>query len=274
MTAAPPVHPPPDTAPTPHGAYGLHATARITAESAGGATDLPLLDGDGPFSLRRLRSRGTQARVCVLNTMSAPHNGDRLHTEVTVGPGADLHVITAAATIALPGPVPVHATHDLTLRVADHARLHWLPEPLISAAGSDLRQRIRIDLAPTARLVLSEQQILGRPHEPPGRLSTRITLRRDGRTLLDQHNTYGPGAQGWDGPAVLAGNRATGQLLIIDPAYEDHPPEPHHLDTPPAQGVITPLPGPGVLLTAIAPDAGHLQHCLNAALRHLGHHTQ
>ncbi|NDU72367.1 urease accessory protein UreD, partial [Actinomadura sp. DSM 109109] len=204
--------------------YGLNATARIEAAAADGTTDLPILHGDGPFSLRRLRPRGSQARVCILNTMSAPHNGDRLHTEVLVGPNAELHVITAAATVALPGPSPEHATHDLTLRVADQASLHWLPEPLISAAGSNLRQHIRIDLAPTARLVLSEQQILGRAHEPTGRLTSRITVRRAGRTLLDQHSAYGPGAPGWDGPAVLAGNRAAGQLLVIDPAYEDHPP--------------------------------------------------
>ncbi|QKG18780.1 urease accessory protein UreD [Actinomadura verrucosospora] len=201
--------------------------------------------------------------------MSAPHDGDRLHTEVTVGPGADLHVTSAAATVALPGPVPGHAVSDVTLRVEDSARLHWLPEPVISAAGSDLRQHIRIDLAPTARLVLSEQQILGRAHEPPGRLTSRITVRHDGRTLLDQHAAYGPGAPGWDGPAVLAGNRAVGQFLVVDPAYQDHLPDPHLLEDNPAHGVITPLPGPGVLVTAVASDAGGLRHCLDTALRHL-----
>ncbi|GAA2285246.1 urease accessory protein UreD [Actinomadura luteofluorescens] len=271
MTAAPPLRTAARTADAAPAPYRLHATARIRAEAADGVTDLPLLHGDGPFALRRLRPRGAQARVCTLNTMSAPHNGDRLRIEAAVGPDADLHVISAAATVALPGRTPDHSVLDAALRVDDSARLHWLPEPVISATGSDLRQHTRIDLAGTARLVLSEQLILGRAHEPPGRLASRITVRRDGRTLLDQHNAYGPGAPGWDGPAVLAGNRAVGQLLVIDPDYQDRPPGTHILDGVPARahGVITPLAGPGVLLTAVAPDAGDLRRCLDAALHHL-----
>ncbi|MFA1546967.1 urease accessory protein UreD [Actinomadura chokoriensis] len=274
MSAAPSLQRAPhttDAAPTP---YRLHATARIRAEAADGVTDLPVLHGDGPFVLRRLRPRGSQARICALNTMSAPHNGDRLRIEAVVGPGADLHVISAAATVALPGPAPGHATHDVALRLADSARLHWLPEPVISAAGSDLRQHIRIDLACTARLVLAEQQILGRAHEPTGRMTSRITVRRGERTLLDQQSAYGPGVPGWDGPAVLAGNRAVGQLLVVDPSYRDRPPDTRILDTPAhVHGVITPLAGPGVLVTAAAPDAGDLRRCLDAALHHLGFRT-
>ncbi|MFI1204953.1 urease accessory protein UreD [Streptomyces sp. NPDC020883] len=53
------------------------------------------------------------------------------------------------------------------LTAGEHAQLHWLPRPLISAAGSDLRQTWSIDLAPTARLVVREEQILGRAGEPP-----------------------------------------------------------------------------------------------------------
>ncbi|MES9540343.1 urease accessory protein UreD [Actinomadura sp. NPDC000600] len=178
--------------------------------------------------------------------MSAPHNGDRLRIEAVVGPGADLRAISAAATVALPGPAPDHAVLDVALRVADSARLHRLPEPVISAAGSDLRQHVRVDLARTARLVLSEQQVLGRAHEPTGRLAGRITVRRGGRTLLDQHCAYGPGAPDWDGPAVLAGNRAVGQLLVVDPTYRDDPPGTRILDDMPARARRHhPARGPG-----------------------------
>ncbi|MEV4002884.1 urease accessory protein UreD [Actinomadura sp. NPDC049753] len=255
--------------------FGLRAAARLRAEAADGVTDLPLLHGDGPFALRRLRPRGSQARVCLLNTMSAPHNGDRLRIGAVVGPDADLHVISAAATVALPGPAPDHAVLDVALRVEDSARLQWLPEPVISAAGGDLRQDIRVDLARTARLFLGEQQILGRAQEPAGRLASRIPVRHGGRTLLDQHTAYAPGAPGWTAPPCWPGNRAVGQLLVVDPAYRDHPPGVRILDDVPARahGVITPLAGPGVLLTAVAPDAGDLRRCLDAALHHLGHRT-
>jgi urease accessory protein len=267
LTHNPPPTPIPEPGPGPRsrrGGQGLRATARLIAAAESGATYLPVLAGDGPFDLRRLRSHGTWARVCVVGAMSAPHNGDRLRIEVVVGPGADLLVTSAAATVALPGPAPGHATLELVFSVADSARLHWLPEPLISATGSDLRQRVRVDLAPTARLLYGERQILCRAHEPTGRLTSRLTVRRAGRTLLDQESAYGPGTPGWDGPAILAGNRAVGQLLLVDPALGAAPTAfPGDAD---GHAVITPLPGPARLLTAVAPDARALSRHLDTGL--------
>lgn len=195
---------------------GVRATARITATAVGEATTLPVLDGDGPFELRRARSYGSQARVCVLGAMSAPLGGDRLRIEVIAERDARLHVTSAAATVALRGPTREHATYDVRLTVGEGARLHWLPKPLISAARSNLRQTCAVDLAATARLVLREEQVLGRANEPPGRLTGRLTVRHDGRLLLDQRTGYGPGVPSWDGPAVLGGHRAVGQLLVVD----------------------------------------------------------
>ncbi|GAA2508722.1 urease accessory protein UreD [Streptomyces gobitricini] len=248
-------------------APGVQATARITAATTGGITTLPILDGDGPFELRRLRSRGTEARVCVVGAMSAPLGGDRLRIEATAQQGAVLHLTSAAATLALRGPTPEHATYDVHLTVGEHAELRWLPKPLICAAGSNLRQTWTIDLAPSARLVLREEQILGRTGEPSGHVATRLTLRRGGRTLLDQQAAYGPGAPAWDGPAVLADHRATGQILIVDPAYEKEPLEARLLDTAPEDGlaVLTPLAGPATLVTAVAPDGLRLRHLLDTA---------
>jgi urease accessory protein len=193
--------------------------------------------------------------------MSAPLSGDRLRLTATVEPGAALRVTSAAATVALPGRDPAPATYDTTLTVADDAELHWLPEPLISAQGSALTMTTRIELAPTARLLYRDQQILGRAGEDPGGLTTRLTVHRAGRPLLDQELSYGPGAApGWDGGAVLGGHRAVGQLLLVDPAFNDNPPEPALLgDT----AVLTPLAGPAVLITAVAPDALALRRLLD-----------
>ncbi|MBN3928926.1 urease accessory protein UreD [Streptomyces verrucosisporus] len=246
---------------------GVHATARVQAVSNGRATTLPLLHGDGPFHLRRLRPRGGRARVCVIGAMSAPLGGDRLAIDVTVGDRADLEITTAAATLALRGATTDHATYHTSLRVGDRAGLRWLPRPLISACGSNLRQTCAVDLAPTARLLLREEQILGRAAEPPGDLTTRLTVRRDGRPLLDQHTAIGTAAPGWDGPAVLAGHRVTGQLLIVDPRLEEAPVQPHLLGNDPAQGqgALVPLTGPAVLITALAPTTVHLHRLLDHA---------
>ncbi|WAP54370.1 urease accessory protein UreD [Streptomyces sp. S465] len=247
---------------------GVRAVARLRAEADGrGGTALPVLAGDGPLALRRTRATGGQARVTVVGAMSAPLGGDRIALEATAGVGTRLRVGSAAATIALPGRTAEPAHYDIRLTVADGAVLHWLPEPLISAHGSDLRMTTRVDLAATARLVLREEQILGRTGESPGRLTSRLTVHRAGRHLLDQELRHGPGAPGWDGGAVLGGHRAVGQLLVADPVYDTRPVEPRPLAE---TAVLTPLAGPAVLVTALAPDALRLRRILDEATAALG----
>lgn len=247
---------------------GVHATARVRATFNGRLTTLPELRSDGPFHLRRLRPHDTQARVCVIGAMSAPLGGDRLAIDVTAEDHAELHITTAAATIALRGATSDHATYDVRISVGEHATVRWLPQPLISTHASNLRQTYTVDLAPTARLVLREEQVLGRAGEPPGRLSTRLIVRRDGCPLLDQHNVFGcPTAPGWDGPAVLGGHRATGQLLTVDPRLARSPVAPQLLGDDPARGhgTLVPLAGPAALATVIAPTAARLRHLLDSA---------
>ncbi|MEU8519042.1 urease accessory protein UreD [Streptomyces sp. NPDC048577] len=239
----------------------VRATARLVADADGG---LPLLESDGPLALRRTRGTGTRTRVTVVGAMSAPLGGDRLAVEAEARAGARLQVGSAAATIALPGPTAEPASYDVRLTVGAHAELRWMPEPLVSARGSLLRMRTTAELAATARLVLREEQILGRHGETPGTLASRLTVRRAGRPLLDQELGYGPGApDGWDGGAVLAGHRATGQLLVVAPEFEDKPVEPRLLGE---NAVLVPLAGPAALVTAVAPDALRLRRVLDEAL--------
>ncbi|MGW0776689.1 urease accessory protein UreD [Streptomyces sp. NPDC002835] len=242
---------------------GIEATARIVADGAG----LPVLAGDGPIALRRTRAHGPGLRVTMVGAMSAPLGGDRLAVDATVRDGTLLTVDSAAATIALPGREPVPARYDITLDVGEDAELRWLPEQLIAVRGSDLRTHTRVRLAAGARLVLREEQILGRYGEEPGTLTTRLTVHRAGRPLLDTELACGPGAPGgWDGPAVLAGHRAVGQLLVVEPAFEDKPPEPRLLGPTAA---LTPLAGPAALVTALAPDALTLRRVLDEAQQDL-----
>ncbi|MFE3598147.1 urease accessory protein UreD [Streptomyces sp. NPDC059142] len=238
----------------------VRATARIVATRTG----LPVLTGEGPLAPRRTRAGGPGSRVTVVGAMTAPLGGDRLAVEAEAREGATLTVDAAAATVALPSRVPAPAHYDVRLTVGEHAELRWLPEQLISAYGSELRMRTHVELAPTARLVVREEQILGRHGEAPGTLFSRLTVRRAGRPLLDQELACGPGAPaGWDGPAVLAGLRAVGQLLVVAPGFEANPVTPLLLgDT----AVRTPLAGPGALVTALAPDALLLRRTLDEAL--------
>ncbi|MFB7237795.1 urease accessory protein UreD [Streptomyces sp. NPDC056269] len=242
----------------------LRATARIAADADGG---LPLLVSDGPLALRRTRASGPYTRVTVVGAMSAPLGGDRLAVETEVRDGARLLVDSAAATLALPGRSAEPAAYDVRIAVGEDGVLRWLPEQVVSVQGSHLRMRTAVELAATARLVLREEQILGRHGEPPGTLVTRLTVRRAGRPLLDQELAFGPGAPGgWDGGAVLGGHRATGQLLVVDPAFEDKPVPSRLLGE---FAAVTPLAGPAALVTAVAPDALAVRRLLDIALSEL-----
>ncbi|MEU6276800.1 urease accessory protein UreD [Streptomyces populi] len=244
---------------------GVRATARIEAGDDGrGGTSLPVLDGQGPLAPRRVRGGGSEARVMLVGAMSGPLGGDHLTVEARVGPGARLRVGSAAATIALPGQAKGEARYDVRLDVADGGELWWLPEQLISAGGSELSVSARADLMGGARLVLREEQVLGRAGEEPGRLTSRLTVRRDGRPLFDQELACGPGAPGgWDGPAVLGGHRALGQLIVVRPEFERELPAARPLGE---YAALTPLAGPAVLVTALAPDALLLRRVLDNAL--------
>lgn len=243
------------------GRVSVRATARVVAAPGG---VLPVLESAGPLAVRRTRARRPHtARVTVVGAMSAPLGGDRLALEAVVRDGARLTVDAAAATVSLPGPAGETAHYDVRLTVGEDAELVWLPEQLIAARGSDLRMRTTVDLAASARLVLREEQVLGRSGEPSGTLFARLTVRRAGRPLLDQELACGPGAPGgWDGPAVLAGHRAVGQLLVVRPEFGERPAEARLLGETAA---LTPLAGPAALVTAVAPDALRLRRVLDEA---------
>ncbi|WP_431980412.1 urease accessory protein UreD [Streptomyces qinglanensis] len=255
-----------EAAAAPRSAASVSARARITAVSDGrGGTALPLLSGAGPVAPRRTRSADpAAARVTLVGAMSAPLSGDRLALEVRAGAGAALRVDGSAATLALPGRTAEPARYDVRLEVGEGGRLHWLPEQLVSVRGSRLRQHLRAEVARGGCLVVRDEQVLGRAGEEPGRLSSRLTVRYGGRPLFDQQLDLGPGAPGWDGGAVLGGHRAVGQLLLVGTEKTAEGPL---LARPLGESaVVTPLAGPALLVTAVAPDALRLRHVLDTAL--------
>ncbi|MFD7954721.1 urease accessory protein UreD [Streptomyces ardesiacus] len=247
---------------------GVRASARVLARGDGrGGTALPVLEGEGPLALRRTRGSGAEARVMLVGAMSGPLGGDHFTVDVQARSGARLRVGSAAATLALPGQDKAGARYDVRLTVDDGAELCWLPEQLISAGGSDLRLTTSVDLAAGARLLLREEQVLGRAGEEPGRLTSRLTVRIDGRCVLDQELGCGPCAPGgWDGPAGLAGHRAVGQMVVVRPEFADRPPAGCVYEEGAA---VMPLAGPAALVSAVAPDGLRLRRLLDGALASL-----
>ncbi|WP_217250435.1 urease accessory protein UreD [Streptomyces sp. AC602_WCS936] len=248
---------------------GVRARARVLARGDGrGGTVLPVLEGEGPLAVRRTRGSGAEAHVMLVGAMSGPLGGDHFTVTAEAVQGARLRVGSAAATLALPGQDKAGARYDVRLTVDDDAELRWLPEQLISACGSELAVVTRADLAAGGRLLLREEQVLGRSGEEPGRLSSRLTVRVAGRCVLDQELACGPGAPGgWDGPAGLAGRRAVGQLVVVRPEFAAAPARARAF----AEGAaVMPLAGPAALVTAVAPDGLRLRRLLEEGLASLG----
>jgi urease accessory protein len=220
----------------------------------------------GPEPLRRWSlSDLAPARVSLTAGAAGPVGGDHLRLSIDVGPGAALVLRTVAATLVLPGPHGQPSRSELSVRVAERGILVWLPGPVIAARGCHHETVTRVTLEPGARLLLREELLLGRHAERPGSIRQRLRVCLGDRPLYDQTLALGPGATGWDGPAVSGGRRALGSILVVDPAWDGGA---RDVLAPSARAdsALMPLSGPGVLVTALANDALSLRDRLNAGL--------
>ena len=271
----------------------MKASARIAARARpGGGTCLTALAGQAPLLLRQTDPQprapsaaagvgdgaaGTDTRtngpgsavVHLVGGAAGPIGGDELHYSVDLGPDAHVQVRSAAATIALPGPLGEASTLDITAHIADGACLSWSPQPLIVARGAHHRTTVRIELAGKARLLWREETLLGRHGEQPGSIATRLRVQRDGKVLLDHTLAAGPRYPGSLGAAVTSADNAVGTILIVDAAWEGVPPA-DRIALPTRDGdgaaiTVMPLPGPAVLISALASDGLALRGLLDAA---------
>jgi urease accessory protein len=251
------------------------SAALATALAAGGRTRIATLRSQAPLMLRPTHPKGREpwtdgdpgsARVCLAAGAAGPIGGDRFSLTVDVFAGSTLVLREISASLLLPGPHGEQSALRTTVRVGAGATLVWLPEPLIAARGCHHRSDVQVELDTGARLVLREKLLLGRHGEQPGTVVQHLQVRLAGRPLLHQQLALGPGAVGWDSAAVTGGRRAVGSLVVVDPAWSDHPPGALPLgDT----AAVLPLPGPAVLLSALATDALELRRCLDAGLARL-----
>lgn len=256
-----------------HRAQARLATARDARPGGRPRTRVQLLRSDWPLMLRRtlLGERRTvtawaehdAAALGVHLTAggAGPVGGDRLGLRVRVGAGSTLVLGEVSPTVLLPGPHGEESRLDVGVRVEAGGTLAWLPQPVVAAHGCRHRTAVHVALAAGARLLLREEVLFGRYGERPGALRQRVRVEVEGRPLYDQELAAGPDAPGWDGPAVTGGRHALGSVLLVDPAADPHAPAGGGDDS-----AVMELPGPGVLISSIAPDSTTLRRRLDAAL--------
>lgn len=212
----------PDTAVAPPRARG---SVLLTARQAGGGTGLDRLRCSG--AMKALFPRRTDVLQAILiNSSGGVTGGDRLTVKAAAGPGARLCLTTQAAERAYRA-AGGWARIDTRLSAEDGAVLFWLPQELILYDGASLRRSLRIDLAPSARLLMVEPVVFGR-HAMGERLRAarfhdRITIFRGGApAYADAVQLSGDIAARLARPASAAGAGAMVSLVHIAPDAESH----------------------------------------------------
>ncbi|GAA0500109.1 urease accessory protein UreD [Paractinoplanes deccanensis] len=230
----------------------MQAHARVAAEPDGhGGTRLAVLHGESPLLPRRTGP----TTIHLVGGAAGPLRGDHLRLEISVAPGATLEIRSVAAQLALPGRAHLPPSRfEIHATVAENARLRWLPEPLIAAAGCDHVTITTVDVARGGHLLWRDDLVCGRHNEDPGDVRTETTIRYAAKTLYRHDLTVGPSAPAWYGPAILGGTRAIGTLVTTAPL----PPGPLT-----GEAAVMPLAGPGFLATAVGTDIRQVRAALD-----------
>ncbi len=207
--------------------------------------------------------RATPEAVYLVGTAASPVGDDKVIIDVEVEAGAVLKVRSAASMIAW---ASAGSSLEVNVSVGRGGHLDWHLQPMIASAGCSFSQRVRAKLANGAALRWTEEIVLGRHGEEPGRLSLRLDVDIDDNPLLRHQLELGPGVPGWDGPAVLGPNRAVGLVLLTTGVANGGPGAPSS-GTGTGWAVMA-LEGPGVLVSAVGPDLARLRLGLDEALSH------
>lgn len=228
----------------------------VVTAGADGRSVCSRLRSDPPLTLRQ-----TLDGVHLVGSGAGPLGGDDLALAVAVEAGAELRLAAVAASLAMPGPNGAPSRFALDVDVGPGGALRLLGAPLVLVAGCDHHVDVRIRLGRGAALVWRDEVVLGRHDEPSGSLRQRVAVDLDDRPLWRSELAVGPRSPGFDGPAVLAGARAVGSLLLVGAAGAPG------ATMPPvggARAAASPLDGPATLVTALATSGGRLAAALDA----------
>lgn len=215
------------------------------------------LDGDGV------------ATLLLLNPTGGILAGDRLDTDISLGPGSRVCLSTPSATRVYRSPGPP-AVQRITIDVARGAALEWMPDHLIPSPGARLRQATLITLARDATLLYVDSWAVGRiaRGEPWGfdLLDSRLLV-RDGSGPLLQERSILAGGLPCDGLGGTEGLGYVGTFVAVRPSDESWDDLARSLQSDLDGGAadchaaVTTLGRGGVLARLLCASAPALQSC-------------
>jgi urease accessory protein len=216
-----------EVAPSPAALSAVRAVGGVRARFAlrGDRSGVRELRQSGGYRLALPETFSRHVEGSQINTGGGVAGGDRIETAVTVDAGADVVFSTQGAERIYRSGGRT-AELDVSLTLADGARLDWLPQQTILYAGAHMRRRISVDLAATSRLLLVEILTFGRPasregHDP-AQIDDQWRIRRAGRlVLVEALRLSGDMVEVLARPAVGGAMRTSAVVVHIAPDAED-----------------------------------------------------
>lgn len=216
---------------------------RVRVERSGDRVRFAELGVGSYLRPRPLQIDGNRARLALIGSYATLLAGDRVRIEVEVGPGVSLELVEPSGTVAYDAQGG-EASWAASFRLAEGAQLTWRAAPFVATGGANVWRSTTVELAPTARALISETLVLGRTYESgAGPMRSQLRVDHGGRPLLVEDLDLRDQAHR-ERPGVLGGHRALTSVLLLGQS----PREIHGRHE-------TRLAGPGGLSRAIAPHA-------------------
>jgi urease accessory protein len=201
---------------------GWEATLALSFVRDAARTALHERRHSGPLRVQRpfYPEGGEVCHVYVLHPPGGLVGGDRLRIEVRVERGAHALLTTPAAG-KLYRSQGERASQQQILRVAQGARLEWLPQETIAFEGARAELSTRVELSADAAFLGWEIVCLGRPAAGErferGELGQSIEILRDERLVYIERGAYRAGDALLSAPWGLAGQPVVGTLVCAVP---------------------------------------------------------
>jgi urease accessory protein len=159
-------------------------------------------------------------RVALVATQALLLAGDHVRLEVVAAGDVAVDIIETAGTVAydMRGG---SARWDVHVSLTGGARLTWLGEPFIVAAGASVTRSTSLTLDAGCSLTLRESLVLGRTGEVGGSLEVTTRASYDGAPLLAEDLDLSPA--GRSGPAVLGPHRCLDSITTLGRRLADAP---------------------------------------------------
>ena len=176
---------------------GRDGRLRLVFEARGGRTVLRERRFTLPLqALEPIDLGDGGATLLLLNPTGGLLAGDRLQSQIALGPGSAVCLSTPSATRVYRSPGPPAIQH-VAIEIGGGATLEWLPDHVIPSPGARLRQSTEIALGHDATLLHLEAWAVGRAARGEAwgfdLLDSRLTVRDESGLLLRERSVLSGG---------------------------------------------------------------------------------